>query len=140
MATGKKTGGRRRGTPNKITAKFRQQALASGRSMLQIMVENARWVDEQVQELITELAQTSGVESERLLSKIVEMRIISHQLAARAAPFFHPQLADIKHDPRSQDGKTIRPVIEITGYPASREIAPPPPALPAPVKTSDMKH
>jgi hypothetical protein len=52
-------------------------------------------------------------------------------MAARAAPFFHPQLADIKHDHRTADGELIRPIIEITGYPAAlKEIAPPTPALP----------
>jgi hypothetical protein len=66
----------------------------------------------------------------------VELRIISHRMAARAAPFFHPQLADIKHDHRSEDGKTIRPVIEITGYPGPKEIAPPTAALPP----AETKH
>ena len=31
----------------------------------------------------------------------------------------HPQLADITHDYCREDGKLIRPVIEITGYPAA---------------------
>jgi hypothetical protein len=31
----------------------------------------------------------------------------------------HSQLAQVKHDHRSEDGRTIRPVIEIIGYPAS---------------------
>ena len=131
MATGKKTGGRRRGTPNKITAQMREQAMATGKSMLQIMTENARWIDEQVQALVDRLAEVSGEELAETLAKIVQLRAISHQMAARAAPFFHPQLADIKHDHRTADGELIRPIIEITGYPAAlKEIAPPTPALP----------
>jgi hypothetical protein len=50
-------------------------------------------------------------------------------MAARAAPFFHAQIADIQHNHRREDGKTIRPLIEITGYPAAKEIMPPTPAL-----------
>jgi hypothetical protein len=131
MATGKKTGGRRRGTPNKITAEMRAQALETGKTMLQIMTENARWMDDQVQLLLERLEKTSGEEFSDLLTKIVQLRAISHQMAARAAPFFHPQLADVRHDHRTEDGKTIRPIIEITGYPtALKEIAPPTPALP----------
>ena len=130
MATGKKTGGRRRGTPNKITAEMRAQALATGKTMLQIMTENARWMDQQVQALVDRLAEVSGEELAETLAKIVQLRAISHQMAARAAPFFHPQLADIKHGHRSENGEPIRPIIEITGYPAAlKEIAPPTPAL-----------
>jgi hypothetical protein len=36
------------------------------------------------------------------------------------APFFHPQLAAVKHDHRTQDGQVIRPVIVIEGYPNRR--------------------
>ena len=36
-----------------------------------------------------------------------------------AAPFFHPQLAQVKHDHRTAGGELIRPIIEITGYPAA---------------------
>jgi hypothetical protein len=64
------------------------------------------------------LAEVSGEELAETSAKIVQLRAISHQMAAREAPFFHPQLA-------AQDGKTIRPIIEITGYPGSKEIAPP---------------
>jgi hypothetical protein len=131
MATGRKTGGRRRGTPNKITAEMRAQALATGKTMLQIMTENARWMDDQVQLLLERLEKTSGEEFSDLLTKIVQLRAISHQMAARAAPFFHPQLAQVKYDHRTADGELIQPIIEITGYPAAlKEIAPPTPALP----------
>jgi hypothetical protein len=47
-----------------------------------------------------------------------------------AASFIHPQLSDVKYDHRTENGKLIRPVIEITGYPAAlKEIAPPTPAF-----------
>ena len=130
MATGKKTGGRRRGTPNKITAQMREQAAKSGKSMLEVMVENVRWMDDQIEGLVDRLAEASGEELAETMAKIVQLRTISHQMAARAAPFFHPQLADIKHDHRTADGELIRPIIEITGYPAAlKEIGPLTPAL-----------
>jgi hypothetical protein len=110
---------------------MREQAMATGKSMLQIMTENARWIDEQVQALVDRLGEVSGEELADTLAKIVELRAISHQMAARAAPFFHPQLAQVKYDHRTADGELIQPIIEITGYPAAlKEIAPPTPALP----------
>ena len=132
MAKGKKTGGRRRGTPNRITAELRQQALATGKSMLQIMTDNAREMDAIVQKLSEQLAKASGDDLIRLIEQILVYRDRAQRYARDAAPFFHPQLADIKHDHRSA-GPAIRPVIEITGYPGSKEIAPPTrPALPPP--------
>ena len=125
MATGKKTGGRRRGTPNKITAQMREQAAKSGKSMLEVMVENVRWMDDQIEGLVDRLAEASGEELAETMAKIVQLRTISHQMAARAAPFFHAQIADIQHNHRREDDKTIRPLIEITGYPAAKEIMAP---------------
>ena len=40
-------------------------------------------------------------------------------VASDAASFIHPQLADIKRDHCRDDGKLIRSMIEITGYPAA---------------------
>jgi hypothetical protein len=40
-------------------------------------------------------------------------------VASDAASFIHPQLADIKHDHCRDDGKLIKSMIEITGYPAA---------------------
>jgi hypothetical protein len=64
--------------------------------------------------LVDRLGEVSGEELAETLAKIVQLRVTSHQMAARAVPFFHPQLADIKHDLRREDGELIRPIIEIT--------------------------
>ena len=132
MAKGKKTGGRRRGTPNKITAELRQQAAASGKSLLQVMQENVRWADNVVQMLSERLATATGEDLTLLLKEILLYRGQSHLWATKAAPFFHPQLADVKHDHRKEDGKPIVPIIEITGYPEPKQIeqSAPTPALP----------
>jgi hypothetical protein len=58
-----------------------------------------------------------------------QVRAFAQRCARGAASFIHPQLADIKHDHRTADGELIRPIIEIAGYPAPKEIAPPTPAL-----------
>jgi hypothetical protein len=67
-----------------------------------------------------------------LLKEILLYRGQSHLWATKAAPFFHPQLADVKHDHRKEDGKPIVPIIEITGYPEPKQIeqSAPTPALP----------
>ena len=56
MATGKKTGGRRRGTPNKVTAERQAAVAASGKTPLAIMLQNMRWADEEATWLAERLA------------------------------------------------------------------------------------
>jgi hypothetical protein len=104
------------------------------------MTDNARAMDATVQTLSEQLAKATGENLTRLMHEILVYRDRSQRYASMAAPYFHPQLSDIKHDHRSQDGKAIRPVIEITGYPGPKEIAPPTPALPGPVDSSDTQH
>lgn len=70
MALGRKTGGRRRGTPNRITAAWREAAIASGLTPLDYMLLVMR--DE---------------------SNPTELRL---DAAARAAPFVHPRLAAVE--------------------------------------------
>jgi hypothetical protein len=54
------------------------------------------------------------------------------QVADRAAKYLHaPQMA-IKHEHTMVDGQPVRPVIEITGYPAPVAERVPAPALPPP--------
>jgi hypothetical protein len=48
--------------------------LRTGKSMLQIMVENARWMDQQIQALVDKLASASGAGLAELMNKIVTMR------------------------------------------------------------------
>jgi hypothetical protein len=89
-------------------------------------------MDATVQKLSEQLTKVSGDDLIRLIEQILVYRDRAQRYARDAAPFFHPQLADIKHDHRSA-GTAIRPVIEITGYPGPKEIAPPTrPALPPP--------
>jgi hypothetical protein len=62
----------------------------------------------------------SGPAIERIEALLDQVRAFAQRCARDAASFIHPQLADMMHDHCSEDGKLIRPVIEITGYPAAR--------------------
>jgi hypothetical protein len=56
MATGKKTGGRGKGTPNKATAERQAAIAASGKTPLEIMLENTRWAYAEAIQLTERLA------------------------------------------------------------------------------------
>jgi hypothetical protein len=109
--------GRRKGTPNKVTSRMREQCIATGKTMLQIMTDNAREMDATVQKLSEQLARASRDDLKRLMEQILVYRDRAQRYARDAAVYFHPQLADIKHDHRRDDGKPIVPILEITGYP-----------------------
>ena len=53
----------------------------------------------------------------------MQLRMIAQHCARDGAPFFHPQLADIKHDHRSENGKTIRPTLRSLAIDAERDCA-----------------
>jgi hypothetical protein len=59
--------------------------------------------------------------------------------ARDAAEYFHPKLQAIAHNHHAIDGSTVRPVIEITGYPTG-PIAGSPPPLPALTEASETPH
>src|SRR6516225_9007858 len=86
------------------------------------MIMNERWADNVVQMLSERLATATGEDLTLLLKEILLYRGQSHLWATKAAPFFHPQLADVTHDHRREDGKPIVPIIEITGYPEAKQI------------------
>lgn len=79
MATGKKTGGRKKGTPNKATAAKARQIEASGLAPLDYMLTVLR--DERAE-------QHARMEA-----------------AKAAAPYVHPRLASIEHT--GKDGGPI---------------------------------
>jgi hypothetical protein len=103
-----------------VGTRLARAAAAQGKSMLLILVENARRLDQ-----IAAQFQAAGETTAE-----IGARVLLAQVADRAARYLHsPQMA-IKHEHTMVDGKPIRPVIEITGYPAPA--AEPAPALPAP--------
>jgi hypothetical protein len=115
-----KTGGRKKGTPNKATAERQAQVAATGKTPLEIMLENARWAYDKALKLTAMLSgpeAPQGEEAQVLMQEILKFRDAAQRYASAAAPYVHPRLAAIQHDYRSQDGSAIRPVLIITGNP-----------------------
>jgi hypothetical protein len=80
--------------------------------------------------------EKGGVSDAKLAADLLEMwnlRDRAHRYARDVAPYFHPQLAAVKHDHCTADGKPLRPILVIEGYPADlnapTEDAPPPKAV-----------
>lgn len=91
MASGRKTGGRKKGTPNRITVAWRDGALASGLSPLDYMLRVMR--DE---------------------NEAPDRRL---DAAARAAPYVHQRLAAVEvirppHEPSPEEAAEKRRLIE----------------------------
>ena len=102
MATGKKTGGRRKGTPNKATsaAAIRAEIVASGEQPLEFMLREMRNPNNKL-----------------------EFRAA---MARAAAPYLHPTLSAIAVKQLNPDGSPLAPVVKITIEQPQR------PALPGP--------
>ena len=88
MATGKKTGGRRKGTPNRRTAEMRAEVAASGEMPLAYMIRIMR-------DPTTEPHRRDA-------------------MAKAAAPYVHPTLAAVAHKHLDAQGNAIAPVISVT--------------------------
>jgi hypothetical protein len=118
MATGRKTGGRRKGTPNKATVARQAAIEASGKTPLQIMVENARFADGEGQKLLGRLLDMLAPERVEIALAIAREMLQWREAAVRwarsAAPYIHPQLAAIAHRHANADGSPIQPVVHIT--------------------------
>ena len=115
-----KTGGRKKGTPNKATAERQAQVAATGKTPLSIMLENARLADAEAQRVTAVLFgpdAPQGEEAVALMSEMWKFRDAAQRYAKEAAPYVHPKLAAIQHEHRSEDGSAIRPTIIITGHP-----------------------
>jgi hypothetical protein len=122
MARGKKTGGRQKGTPNKLTAAITAVAVAgaeksalAGPSMLDILEGNARYFLKQAEEAEDTLAtlrpdadldpqdQFNLILAE--VKKAAGLRALAGDAAKNAAPYRHPRLAAIEHT--GKDGGPI---------------------------------
>jgi len=140
MATGKKTGGRRKGTRNKTTVEREAAIAATGKTPLEIMVENARFADAEGQKLLGKLLEKLAPDQDdtalAIAREMLQWREAAVRWARSAAPYIHPQLAAVAHKHLNADGSAIRPVVNviIQGKPEPR---------PLPVATpgiSDQRH
>ena len=98
MATGKKTGGRRKGTPNRRTAELRAEMAASGEMPLDYMIRVMR-------DPTTEPHRRDA-------------------MAKAAAPYVHPTLAAVAHRHANADGTPIAPVVNLTVMQPPQQPAP----------------
>lgn len=118
MAAGKKTGGRRKGTKNKLTVQREKQAdavaaaaIAAGLDPLQIMLDNMRHfqqvaIDAEATlagltaEEINGQAATPEEQFKLLLAKAKQaagLRVMASEAARDAAPYIHPRLSAVEH-------------------------------------------
>jgi hypothetical protein len=107
--------------------------------MVEIMVQNARWADEQVEALMAVLPKCTPAELPDAIAKVLIYREKAQRWARDAADYFHPKLQAIAHNHHAADGGAVRPVIEITGYPVE-PIAPPPAPLPRLTDAGETPH
>jgi hypothetical protein len=114
MATGKKTGGRRRGTPNKATAERQAAVAASGITPLAIMMESARWAHAQAIQLTERLVEAEpSLETAELLREMIRLRELAVEWAHLAAPYVHPRLAAVAHRHALEDGGPVQPIVRV---------------------------
>jgi hypothetical protein len=106
MAYGRKTGGRRKGTPNKTTIAREAEIAASGATPLEVMLANMRFYHQEAIELVNKLTAagapqlevTEGEDGElqgdlvEQLRTILTLRKMAGEEAARAAPYVHPRV------------------------------------------------
>src|SRR5262245_2526331 len=121
-----KTGGRKKGTPNRATSERQAAVAATGRTPLQVMIDNARWADAEAQRLTAVLFGPNapqGEEAQALMSEMWQFRDAAQRYARAAAPYVHPRLAAVSHQHRTEDGSIVRPILVIEGYPAYRDNA-----------------
>jgi hypothetical protein len=93
-------GGRRKGSLNRRTKALRAiaaEALESGVTPLEVMLENMRFFHAEAEELLARV--TSGLEDDersgdllQLLAKLRHFRLEAQRCAVDAAPYLHPRL------------------------------------------------
>jgi hypothetical protein len=84
-----KTGGRRKGTPNKATAERQAAVAVSGKTPLEIMLDNMRRAYNEALRLMSSLDgpdAPQGEEAEALMSEMWEFRDAAQRYAMAAAP------------------------------------------------------
>jgi hypothetical protein len=117
MAIGKKTGGRRKGTPNKASVERQLRVAESGVTPLDVMLENMRWAHQEAAKILTKLlapdAPTDSTEVLETVKTVLRLRELACEWARDAAPFVHPRLAAVAHRHTNADGTPIAPKVTI---------------------------
>src|SRR5258705_2588808 len=125
----RKTGGRKRGTPNKATvARQAQAASAAGAGVmpLEVMLSNMRFAHEQAERLMEDLNEGSATTQ---LSEVMKWRQIAQEAAKDAAPYVHPKLSSVEHGGNDKKPVQMRMTIQFVRAKDGRPA--PPDDLPA---------
>lgn len=98
MAEGVKTGGRKKGVPNKKTAELQAQVAAAGATPLDVMLENMRMFHDKARAHLKAMldAGTEKPEGFDALAAMQRCYDMAQTAAKDAAPYIHPKLANIE--------------------------------------------
>jgi len=106
--------GRPKGSPNKASAELQAAIAASGKTPLEIMLENARWAYAKARELTERLADAEpSLATSELFNQMLRFREFACEWAHMAAPYVHPRLAAVAHRHTNPDGTPIAPTVNI---------------------------
>lgn len=104
---GARKGAGRKGRPNKATIERQERIASTGKTPLDIMINNMRLADEQAdaaersltEERIAELAKSAEPFKAILeeVQKALNYRKVAQECARDAAPYVHPKLAAVAH-------------------------------------------
>jgi hypothetical protein len=96
-----KSGGRKKGTPNKATVARQAMAagaFAAGKTPLEVMLANMGFAHDSAAALQRKLADDDVPEGD-LLREVMRLREVSQSCARDAAPYIHPRLSPVQpHD------------------------------------------
>ena len=81
-----KTGGRKRGTPNKRTALLQREVAESGLTPLEVMVKRMRWHSKEADLAVK---RKDYADAERHMKE-------AEEAASRAAPYLHAKLSSVE--------------------------------------------
>jgi hypothetical protein len=114
--------GRKKNVPNKASVERQARVAATGKTPLDVMLENMRRTDSEAEKLAAEIA--AGHATGESFTRLVQLRRLAQECAAEAAPYVHPRLAAIAHRNTNPDGSPVRPIINVYGL-SGQKIMPP---------------
>jgi len=106
-------GRRKAGTPNKVTAACQGAVAATGKTPLDVMLDNMRWADKGAAELLTMLTEKGAKLPDGfiLVRELMRLRELAQRCARDAAPYVHPRLSPVEQG--ADEDKPINSVVRI---------------------------
>jgi hypothetical protein len=113
MARGRKTGGRQKGSRNKVMKAREAEIAASGQTPLEAMLDNMRFCHEAAAAILRKLIarETPLPDDFSEFSQLLKFRQIAQDAAKDAAPYCHPRLTSVEH--KGEDGGPIQTVLKV---------------------------